>query len=242
MFIRNHTFGPIRPSKLALMGIRFIDGEDGGAPAEPATPPVAPVEPTDPVTPPKPAPPAEPATPPVETFDAAYVKKLRDEAAAARVSGKTDSEAAAKAATAAAYKKIGQEFGLVEADTETTVESLSAEIQTRDTTITTQAADIKAARLDNALLKVVGSHGADYDLLTDSASFQAKLAAIDTTDAEYRSLVDELVKTSVTSNPKLRSVQVAPSSGGAPPSGTPTPGPQSIDDRRKAIRDQRASK
>ena len=242
MFIRNHTFGPIRPSKLALMGIRFIDGEDGGAPAEPATPPVAPVEPTDPVTPPKPAPPAEPATPPVETFDAAYVKKLRDEAAAARVSGRTDSEAAAKAATAAAYKKIGQEFGIVEADAETTVESLSAEIQTRDTTITTQAADIKAARLDNALLKVVGSHGADYDLLTDSASFQAKLAAIDTTDSEYRSLVDELVKTSVTSNPKLRAVQVAPSSGGAPPSGTPTPGPQSIDDRRKAIRDQRASK
>jgi hypothetical protein len=241
MFIRNHTFGPIRPSKLALMGIRFIEGEEGGAPGEPATPPVAPVEPAEPVTP-KPGPPAEPVTPPVETFDAAYVKKLREEAAEARVSSKTESENAAKAATAAAYKKIGQEFGLVEADAETTVESLSAEIQTRDTTITTQAADIKAARLDNALLKVAGSHGADYDLLTDSASFQVKLAAIDTTDPEYRSLVDELVKTSVTSNPKLRAVQVAPSSGGTPPSGTPTPGPQSIDERRKAIRDQRASK
>jgi hypothetical protein len=248
MFIRNHTFGPIRPSKLALMGIRFINGEGGAAPVEPVTPPVpavepvAPVAPVEPVTPKPTPPPAEPVTPPVETFDAAYVKKLREEAAAARVNGKTEAETAAKAASEAIYKEFGQKLGLVEADDETTVETLSAKIQEKDTTITTQAADIKAARLDNALLKVVGTHGADYDLLTDSASFQAKLAAIDTTDAEYRSLVDELVKTSVTSNPKLRSVQVAPSSGGAPPSGTPTPGPLSIDDRRKAIRDQRASK
>ena len=242
MFIPSRTFGPSRPSKLALMGIRFIVDPDGAAPivAPDPIPPVVPaVVPGDA---PKPAAPAEPVTPPVETFDAAYVKKLREEAAAARVSGKSDSEAAAKAATAAAYKKIGQEFGLVEADSETTVESLSAEIQSRDSTITTQAADIKAARLDNALLRVVGKHSADYDLLTDSASFQAKLAAIDTTDAEYTSLVDDLVKTSVTSNPKLRAVQVAPSSGGTPPSGTPTPGPQTIDERRKAIREQRANK
>lgn len=237
MTIRNHTFGPLRPSKLALMGIRFIEGEEGAAPAAPVTPPVVAAEPA-----PKPTPPAEVVTPPVETFDAAYVKKLRDEAAAARVSGKTDSEAAAKAATAAAYKKIGQEFGLVEADAETTVESLSAAIQERDTTITTQGADIKAARLDNAVLTVFGKHGADYALLTDSTSFQAKLAAIDTADPEYRSLVDELVKTSVASNPKLRAVQVAPSSGGTPPSGTPTPGPLTIDERRKAIREKRAAK
>lgn len=239
MLIRNHTFGAARPSKLALMGIRFINGEEGGAPAAEPAAPVAPV--VEPEAP-KPTPPAEPVTPPVETFDAAYVKKLRDEAAAARVNGKTEAESAAKAASEAAYKELGQKLGLVAAEEESTVESLSAAIQEKDSTITTQSADIKAARLDNALLKVVGKHGADYDLLTDSASFQAKLAAIDTTDPEYRSLVDELVKTSVTSNPKLRAVQVAPSSGGTPPSGTPTPGPLSIDERRKAIRDNRANK
>ena len=170
------------------------------------------------------------------------MKTLRDEAAAARVKGKQDAETAGRTASEAAYKELGQKLGLVAAEDETTVESLSAAIQEKDSTITTQGADIKAARLDNALLKVVGKHGADYDLLTDSASFQAKLAAIDTTDAEYRSLVDELVKTSVTSNPKLRAVQVAPSSGGTPPSGTPTPGPLTIDERRKAIREKRATK
>jgi hypothetical protein len=246
MIIRNHAFGPIRPSKLALMGIRFINGEGGAAPVEPVTPPVAPAEPVVPAEPaepvaPKPGPPAEPATPPAETFDAAYVKKLREEAAAARVNGKTEAETAAKAASEAIYKEFGQKLGLVDADDETTVESLSAAIQEKDSTITTQGADIKAARLDNAVLTVFGKHDADYALLTDSASFQAKLAAIDTTDPEYRSLVDVLVKTSVTSNPKLRSVQVAPSSGGAPPSGTPTPGPLTIDERRKAIRENRAS-
>ena len=238
MFIPSRTFGPSRPSKLALMGIRFIEGEEGAAPAEVVTPPVVAAEPVAP----KPAAPAEPVTPPVETFDAAYVKKLRDEAAAARVKGKEDAETAGRTASEAAYKELGQKLGLVAAEDETTVESLSAAIQEKDSTITTQSADIKAARLDNALLRVVGKHSADYDLLTDSASFQAKLAAIDTTDTEYTSLVDDLVKTSVTSNPKLRAVQVAPSSGGTPPSGTPTPGPQTIEDRRKAIRDKRAAK
>ena len=238
MFIPSRTFGPSRPSKLALMGIRFIEGEEGAAPAEVVTPPVVAAEPVAP----KPAAPAEPVTPPVETFDAAYVKKLRDEAAAARVKGKEDAETAGRTASEAAYKELGQKLGLVAAEDETTVESLSAAIQEKDSTITTQSADIKAARLDNALLRVVGKHSADYDLLTDSASFQAKLAAIDTTDTEYTSLVDDLVKTSVTSNPKLRAVQVAPSSGGTPPSGTPTPGPQTIDERRKAIREQRANK
>ena len=44
-------FGPSAPSKLAMMGIRFIDGPDGALPAGPVEP-VAPVEP-DPVVPPE---------------------------------------------------------------------------------------------------------------------------------------------------------------------------------------------
>lgn len=248
MSIRNQVYGPQSPTKHSLMGIRFIDGTDGALPAAPPAP--APAEtPPAAAEPPKPAPPAAPAdpaaaaTPPAaEVFDAAYVKKLREEAAAARVNGKTEAEAAAKAASEAAYKALGQQLGLVAAEDETTVESLSAAIQDKDSTITAQAADIKASRLDNALIRVAGKHGADYDLLTDSASFQAKLAAIDTTSDDYRSQVDELVKTEVASNPKLRAVQVAPRSGSeAPPSGTPTPGPLSIEDRRKAIREKRAN-
>lgn len=34
----NRVFGPIAPSRLALMGIRFIDGEEGAAPAAPEAP------------------------------------------------------------------------------------------------------------------------------------------------------------------------------------------------------------
>ena len=34
----NRVFGPTAPSRFALMGIRFIEGEDGGAPAETPSP------------------------------------------------------------------------------------------------------------------------------------------------------------------------------------------------------------
>jgi len=36
--VSNRVFGPLAPSRLALMGIRFIDGEDGAAPAVPDAP------------------------------------------------------------------------------------------------------------------------------------------------------------------------------------------------------------
>lgn len=241
MIIRNHTFGPGFTSKLALMGIRFIEGEEGGAPAAPPVVPPAATEPPPAVEPPTPTPPA--AAPPVETFDAAYVKKLREEAAAARVNGKTEAETAAKAASEAAYKKLGQELGLLAADEESNVETLSAAIQVKDSTITEQAADIKAGRLENALLRVADKHNLDVDLATDSKTFQAKLLAIDTTADDYRSQVDELVKAEVASNTKLRKVQVAPRSGSEePPAGAPTPGgPKSIDDIRKERQARRAN-
>ena len=34
----NRVFGPVAPSRLAMMGIRFIEGEEGAAPAVPPTP------------------------------------------------------------------------------------------------------------------------------------------------------------------------------------------------------------
>lgn len=243
MFIPIKTYGPRALTKLDLMGIRFIeepgDGTGAGAPA--AVPP--PVEQPPAAEPPKPGPPTPPATPPVETFDAAYVKTLREEAAAARVNGKTEAEKAAKAASEAAYKKLGQELGLITADEESNVETLSAAIQVKDSTITEQAADIKASRLENALLRVADKHNLDVDLATDSKTFQAKLLAIDTTADDYRSQVDELVKTEVASNTKLRKVQVAPRSGSeTPPSGAPASGTLTIEERRKAIRENRANK
>lgn len=39
------AYGPVKPSRLALMGIRFIEGEGGAAPAAPATPEPKPAEP-----------------------------------------------------------------------------------------------------------------------------------------------------------------------------------------------------
>lgn len=48
----HHVFGPAKPSRLALMGVRFADGPDGAPPAEPAAKP----------EPPKPSPPAQDPT------------------------------------------------------------------------------------------------------------------------------------------------------------------------------------
>lgn len=121
------------------------------------------------------------------------------------------------------------------------METLSAAIQAKDTTITEQAADIKASRLENALLREADKHNLDVDLATDSKTFQAKLLAINTTADDYRSQVDELVKTEVASNTKLRKVQVAPRSGSeTPPAGTPNPGgPKTIDEIREDRRKRR---
>ena len=46
--VSNRVFGPLAPSRLAMMGIRFIDGEDGAAPAVPDSP--KPVEPAQDTT------------------------------------------------------------------------------------------------------------------------------------------------------------------------------------------------
>jgi len=78
MLTKTRIFGPSRPSKFALMGIRFIDGEDGGAPAAPPVAPEAPVAPTEPATPAK-----------VETDWKAEARKWEDRA-------KTNSKAAEK--------------------------------------------------------------------------------------------------------------------------------------------------
>lgn len=45
-----HAYGPVAPSRLAMMGIRFIEGEGGAAPAVPSTPEPKPAEPAQDTT------------------------------------------------------------------------------------------------------------------------------------------------------------------------------------------------
>lgn len=45
-----HAYGPVAPSRLAMMGIRFIEGEGGAAPAVLSTPEPKPAEPAQDLT------------------------------------------------------------------------------------------------------------------------------------------------------------------------------------------------
>ena len=262
MIIRNHTFGPLRPSKLALMGIRFAVGEDGGAPgtpAVPATPPVAPVEPVVPATPaepvvPKPGPPAEPE--PIEgsadggkTFDLAYVEKLRKENAKNRTDDKaaiatqiTDALAAGKTDWANA---LGKQLGIVKDAAALTPDQIIAALtEERDTfkTERDQFASERSTRAErDAIEGASTANQGDFAMVRAVLISEGSLKDIDPTATDYEAQVAAVVKSEIEKNPKLRAVQVAPSSGGAPPSGTPAPGPLSIDERRKAIRENRAS-
>ena len=255
MFIPSRMFGPSRPSKLALMGIRFIDGEDGAAPivAPETVPPVVPaVVPGDA---PKPAPPA--GADPIEgsadggkTFDLAYVEKLRKENAKNRTEDKaaiatqiTEALAAGKTDWA---NELGKQLGLVKDDAALTPDQIIAALTTERDTFKTerdQFATERSARSErDAIEGASKANQGDFAMVRAVLISEGSLKDIDPTATDYAAQVAAIVKAEIEKNPKLRAVQVAPSSGGTPPSGTPTPGPQTIDERRKAIREKRANK
>lgn len=85
------AFGPSKPSRLALMGIRFIEGEDGGTPPAP-TP-----------EPPKPAAPAQ------ETDWQAEAEKLKAESRKWEARAKENSDAAKRLAEIEEANKTAEE-------------------------------------------------------------------------------------------------------------------------------------
>lgn len=253
----DHVYGPSRPSKLALMGIRFLEGEGGAAPAAPAVP-AAPAEPAATVTPPKPAPPASQDPEPIEgstdggkTFDAAYVEKLRKEAAKNRLDAKDEIQRQIDAALTAGQKawatELGKKLGILEGDKDKTPDEIIAELkaerdQFKTDLDTLSARDIRRNESD-AITEASDANDGDTALVKAWLKGNDLLKDIDPTADDYKAQVAAVVKAEIEKNTKLRKVQVAPRSGSeARPGGTPTPGPLSIEDRRKAIREQRAGK
>ena len=170
--------------------------ETPGAPAEapagttPATPPAAPA--------PAPETPQEQQG---KTYDEAYVKRLHDSEAAARVKAR-DAEAAAQAKIDAALAALGLK---PDADTDPVklAEQAAAE---RDAAAQTA----KEASLHLAVYKAATKAGADADALLDSNSFRSTIGQVDPADA---AAVQTAIEEAVKANPKFRLVQVAGASG-----------------------------
>lgn len=226
--------------------LRYVDPVDGATVTPPAEPVV--VEPTATA---EPAEPVEPsATPPWgDDFDPERAwKKIQAQKAdleaekGKRAQAIKDAETAAeKRAAEKAYKDIGKTLGVVTEDETPTVEGLSQALQDKDATLTAAQAETQTLRIENAILRHADRFGGDVDALTDSESFKAKLKALDPTADDHASQVEALVKSTVESNARYRKVQVAASNtDGNPITPPPTPGPVSIDDRRKALRDRRS--
>jgi hypothetical protein len=76
--------------------------------------------------------------------------------------------------------------------------------------ITETAAAAKQAQTELAVYKAAGKAGADADALLDSRAFLAKIADLDPSKTAD---IEKAIKEAVTSNPKLKTVQVAGASG-----------------------------
>lgn len=193
--------------------------------------------------------PAE-AKPEGKTFDEAYVKKLRDEAAANRVKGDEKAAQAAKDAAAAAEKalteKLAKALGLVEEETPDPAALLkAAEEQAAEVA---RERDTYAEKLRNLLRKDALSDAAkavdgDLDAIFDSRKIAGEIESLDTTADEFAAQVAAIVSAAVESNPKLKkTVQAAaPRSGGDNSGGNATTrrGPRTVDEIRRELREKR---
>lgn len=166
---------------------------NGTPPAE--TPPAE----TPPVeTPPAETPPADqpPAPDNVKTFDAEYVKKLRDEAAKNRTQGQQ-----ATAVLEAINKVLNPDAPDEKVD--------PVKLQEQLTTTSTSHTNLQ--REHQVLLSAIAA-GADHATLLDSRSFLAKIAQLDPSADDFAASVKTAVDAAVKENPKLKTGQVPSSS------------------------------
>lgn len=197
--------------------IRLIAGgsEPGGAPAPGGQAPAPPAPPAGTGQTPATGTAGDPAPQPTasqpQTFDEAYVKTLRDEAAANRVKAR-DAEAGRQALLDAIAKATGQTPA--NADPVKLAEQL-----------TTEQATARQARVELAVYRVAGQPGvnANADALLDSRAVMAKLTDLDPTAADFTEKVTAAIKDAVTANPALAAAGQAPApqrSGGEFTGGT----------------------
>jgi hypothetical protein len=202
------------------------------APEATQTPPAAPAAAAAPTTPP--GAPAAPETPPAEkpAEDVAslpewaqkLLAKTRTEAASNRT--KATEQATALQATRDAIAKAlglqGEEDPVAAAKTAT---------EQRDAAMT----EARTTRIENAVLRSAGKHGADPEALTDSRSFMRTLEGIDPAANDFADQVDAAIKGAVEANPGLlKAGAPAPArSGGPVGGGAPVPGQLTKDDLKR---------
>jgi hypothetical protein len=198
----------------------------------PTAPPIVPTAPA-PTTPPTPvAPPApsgqDPLTPGTvtdpaagdagKTFDEAYVKQLRDEAAASRVKARD-----AELAQAATLDAIAQALGL-KGNEQPDPAALAQQL-------TAAQVEARQLKIERAVEKAARACEADEDLVTAVLAHGGKLAALDPSAGDFATAVEALVKTTVDANPRLKSTAPAPGAGrsGGDFPGGPTAPPAPLD-------------
>ncbi|WP_350347255.1 hypothetical protein ABIQ69_11500 [Agromyces sp. G08B096] len=171
--------GPARPSKLALMGIRFMtdEGDGTGAGDPPTDPPSS-------------------STPPwgddPSKFDPDKAWKLIQNVKGDLVEERTKREQAIKDAVEQAQKSTLAEFAKLltggepeETDPEklkARVTDLSTQIQSKDGELTKAQADVKAANLSTAVALLAPSLGGNAKLLLANEEFKTSIASAEPTD------------------------------------------------------------
>lgn len=193
-----------------------------------------------------------------KSYDESYVKKLRQEAAEARVKGKDAEKAAQEAAQQAAdalaaqkdlTDKLGRALGLIQDDTPPDPADLLKAAQEREAQLAADR-DAVAERLRNferrdALTRAANSAEADLEAVLDSRKVNEAIAKLDTNADDFAAQVAEVVSAAVESNPKLKKAPAqaaAPRSGGDMSGGNATPnsqGEKDIDFYRREYRTNR---
>ncbi|MFC4373368.1 hypothetical protein ACFO5K_04590 [Nocardia halotolerans] len=203
---------------------------------------------TDPVTEP-----ADEAGKEPKSFDAAYVKKLRDEAADARIKGKEAAVQAAQEAAKAAQdeltEKLGRALGLISDDTPPDPAELLKAAQERETQLAADrdsvAEKLRTFERRDAVTRAANTAEADLEAILDSRKVNEEIAKLDTNADDFAAQVAEVVSAAVENNPKLKKAPAqaaAPRSGGDMSGGNATPnssGDKDIDFYRREYRTTR---
>lgn len=185
----------------------------------------------------------------VETFDKAYVEKLRREAQSLRKKAKEDAEAAAKKAAEEskreAYEAFGKTLGYIKDDEPVDPQVLLEQAAEEKAAIANERdayrAQIAAFKFEQALTKAANTADGDLDLLAPYLKGTGALDALDIDADDYLDQVSAVVAAAVESNPKLRKAApvAAPArSGGDLSGGTANPrtkNPTDIDGWRKKL-------
>lgn len=128
------------------------------------------------------------------------IKDTRGEAASYRTKANS-----AEQASQATLDKIAQALGL-KADDKPDPEALTKQL-------TTAQEQAKQHVIDLAVYRNAATAQANPDALLDSASFLAKVRALDPTAEDFTTQVNDAIKAAVTNNPNLKTARAAGSSG-----------------------------